>query len=152
MLFILLGAASFLPDTSRRDWFDVEARLCASIEGYRKFQPHTNGLLRAGGIAHIYVEPSGYRLTTEEGESVLHLRYDWKLYDSEGTEIPVPAWLNCDPADRFDRKACSERPAHFFQQFRLPLPKSLKAARYRIDIRVTNGDRTRTRSVEFEIP
>lgn len=152
MLIIFVAALSFFPDTSRRGRFEVDARLCESVKGYREYNPHATGLLRPGGRAVVYMEPRGFRVTSEGSNFILRLRYDWKLYTEEGKEIPVRAWLECSPNDRFDQRTSPNPIREFHQQFRLPLPKSLQPGKYRIRITVENEGRARGSDLWFTIP
>jgi hypothetical protein len=69
---------------------------------------------------------------------ILHLRYEWKLFDENAAEVDVPAWENAPLADREDRLVLNGPITEFSQYFRLPLPEKLPPGAYRVRVAVTD--------------
>lgn len=128
-----------LNEWKRADGFKIErAELVTSAPRYLHFTPHPDGKLQAGAIAKIYVQPRNFTLLRDGGRQVLHLTYDWKLFDDRDREIRVPVWEQLSPGDRSDLIKFQGPVSEFSQVFRLPLPSNLAAGSYRIQVIVTD--------------
>lgn len=133
----LLGL--FVQEDRRVTGFMIEnAQLCSRIRRFREYTPAENDRVRAGGTALIYVEPRNFTLGKEQDRHVLHLRYEWKLYDDRSVEVPVPAWEAAPPSDREDRIVLNGPVQEFYQYFKLPLPADLAPGAYRIKVSATD--------------
>lgn len=127
----------FLEEDRRAAGFVLErVERCTRILRYREFVPAGNDPVKAGGKVLLYVEPRNFTLAREGDKHVLHLRYDWRLYDGRSVERPVPAWQKAPPEVREDRIALSGPAREFYQSFTLPLPEDLEAGSYRIQVTV----------------
>lgn len=123
----------------RADGFRIErADLVTSAPRYLHFTPHPDGKLQAGAIAKIYVQPRNFTLLRDGATHVLHLTYDWKLFDDRDREIRVPVWEQLAQSDRSDLIKYRGPVSEFYQVFRLPLPSNLAAGNYRIQVIVTD--------------
>ncbi len=114
------------------------AELCSRVRRYRDYVPADGPRVRPGGTALVYVEPRNFALSREGERFILHLRYDWRLFDERSVERPVPAWEKAPQSDREDRLALIGPVAEFHQSFALPLPADLPPGRYRIKVTVTD--------------
>ncbi len=121
------------------DGFKIEkAELVTAAPGFMRYTPHPDGKLPAGSVAKIYVQPRNFALQRDGGCYVLHLTYDWKLFDDRNQEIRVPVWEQLDQNDRFDFIKYQGPVSEFYQVWRLPLPSNLAAGNYRIQVIVTD--------------
>ncbi len=133
----LLGR--FVEEDKRATGFVIErAELCSRIHRYREFVPAESGRVKPGGTVLLYVEPRNFALSRSQDKFILHLRYDWKLYDDRSVERPVPAWEKAPASDREDRIALNGPVEEFYQYFKLPLPAALSEGHYRIKVTVTD--------------
>jgi hypothetical protein len=114
------------------------AELVSRVRRFRDFTPAENDKVAPGGQVHIYLEARNFRLQKLQDKHVLHLRYEWKLFDDRSAEHPVPAWGQAKPEDREDRISTSGPFTEFYQSFRLPLPVNLAMGQYRVQITVTD--------------
>jgi hypothetical protein len=131
--------AQFLQEDRRVTGFVIErAELCSRIRRFREYVPAENDRVKAGGTVLIYLEPRNFTLGKEQDKHILHLRYEWKLYDDRSVEVPVPAWEKAPPGDREDRIVLNGPTEEFYQTFKLPLPPGLAAGPYRIKISATD--------------
>jgi hypothetical protein len=141
----LLG--QFVQEDRRVTGFVIErAELCSRIRRFREYTLAENDRVKPGGTVLIYLEPRNFTLGKEQDRHVLHLRYEWKLYDDRSVEVPVPAWEKAPPGDREDRIVLNGPAEEFYQYFKLPLPAGLAPGPYRIKVSATDvtsgkGDR-----------
>lgn len=119
--------------------FGIErADLVQKVRRFRDFDPVESDRVKPGGTVTVYVEPRNFTLKVQGDRPILHLRYEWKLFDENDAEVAVPAWENAPLADREDRLALSGPVSEFSQHFRLPLPEKLPAGAYRVRVAVTD--------------
>lgn len=126
---------------------------CSRVLRFREFIPAGDEPVRPGGKVLLYVEPRNFTLSREGEKYLLHLRYDWKLYDDRSVERPVPSWEKAPPEVREDRILLSGPVTEFYQSFTLPLPGDLPAGSYRILVSVQDvpGGKTATGAVSFTV-
>lgn len=116
----------------------ARAELVRKVRRFRDFDPVETDRMKPGGTVTVYVEPRNFTLKPQEDRPILHLRYEWKLFDENDAEVAVPAWENAPLADREDRLALNGPVTEFSQYFRLPLPETLAAGAYRVRVSVTD--------------
>jgi hypothetical protein len=114
------------------------AELVQKVRRYRDYDPVENDRMKPGGTVTVYVEPRNFTLKASGDRPILHLRYEWKLFDENDAEVAVPAWENAPLADREDRLALNGPVAEFSQYFRLPLPEKLAPGSYRVRVSATD--------------
>jgi hypothetical protein len=127
------------------------AELCARVRRFRDYVPAESDRVRAGGTALVYVEVRNFTLKRSDDRHILHLRYEWKLFDERSAEVPVPAWDGAPAGDREDRIAYSGTVTDFYQSFALPLPAGLAPGPYRIKVTVTDLHSSRSDRVYVPI-
>jgi len=133
----LLG--QFVEEGKRVTGFVIErAELCSRVRRFREYVPAESDRVKPGGKVILYVEPRNFALSREGDKHILHLRYEWKLFDDRSVEQPVPAWEGAAPSDREDRILLNGPVEEFYQIFTLPLPEVLAAGPYRIKVTVTD--------------
>ncbi len=133
----LLG--QFVEEEKRLTGLVIErAELCTRIRRFRDCVPAESDRVKPGGVALLYVEPRNFALSRDQDRYILHLRYEWRLYDDRSVEHPVPAWERAPQKDREDRIALNGPVEEFYQSFALPLPADLAPGRYRIKVTVTD--------------
>jgi hypothetical protein len=115
------------------------AVLCSAVRRFRDYTPAESDRVRPGEKILIYVEPRNFALQRSQDKHILHLKYEWKLYDDRSTELQVPAWDKAKPEDCEDRVAVNGPVAEFFQSFKLPLPDNLAMGSYRVKVTVTDA-------------
>jgi hypothetical protein len=115
------------------------AELVSRVRRFRDFTPAEHDKIPPGGIVHVYVEPRNFKMEQVQGKHILHLRYEWKLFDDRSVEHPVPAWERATPGEREDRIAAGGPFTEFYQSFRLPLPANLAMGHYRVQVTVTDA-------------
>ncbi len=131
-------------DWSKSDGFRIErAVLVKSVQGYQRYDLHTEGKVSPGSTVIIYMQPENFSLRMDGEQSILHLGYDWKLVDDRNKDIPVPWWENANPNDRMDFIKYRGAVREFFQYFRLKLPGNLATGNYRIKVTVTDKNASR---------
>ena len=113
--------------------------LCSRVRRFRDTVPAESDRVSPGGVALLYVEPRNFALKKSQGRHILHLKYDWKLFDDRSRELRVPAWESASASDREDRIAYTGPVTEFYQSFRLPLPANLAMGHYRIKVIVTDA-------------
>lgn len=119
--------------------FGIErAELVQKVRRYRDYDRAESDRVKPGGTVTVYVEPRNFTLKAQGERPILHLRYEWKLFDENDAEVAVPAWENAPLADREDRLSLSGPVAEFSQHFRLPIPETLAAGAYRVRVAVTD--------------
>jgi hypothetical protein len=116
----------------------ARAELVKKVRRYRDYDSAEGEAAKAGGTVTVYVEPRNFTLKPQGERPILHLRYEWKLFDENDAEVAVPAWENAPLADREDRLVLNGPVAEFSQHFRLPLPEKLAAGAYRVRVSVTD--------------
>lgn len=127
------------------------AELCARVRRFRDYVPAESDRVRAGGTALVYAEVRNFTLKRSEDKHILHLRYEWKLFDERSAEVAVPAWDGAPAGDREDRIAYSGTVTDFYQSFALPLPAGLAPGSYRIKVTVTDLHSSRSDRVYVPI-
>jgi len=133
----LLG--QFVEEERRVTGFAIgRAELCSRIHRFREFVPAESDRVKPGGTVLLYVEPRNFVLSRNQDRYILHLRYEWKLFDDRSVEVPVPAWEKASPGDREDRISLNGPVEEFYQSFKLPLPAALAAGHYRVKVTVTD--------------
>lgn len=115
------------------------AELCTKIRRYRDYAPAETDHVRPGGTVLLYVEPRNFTLNKSQDKHVLHLKYDWELYNDRSVKQAVPAWEKARPIDREDRNTYSGPVQEFYQSFALPLPENLAMGHYRVKVTVTDA-------------
>lgn len=125
--------------------FAIErAEVCSKVLKYRDYVPASGNTVKAGGTVLLYVEPRNFTLKREGERHILHLRYEWKLFEDQGGERPVAAWDGAPTSDREDRNVYAGPIRDFYQCFRLPLPADLPPGAYRIKVTVTDVPASRS--------
>ncbi len=114
------------------------AELCSRVKRYREYVPAEGDRVSPGGVVLLYVEPRNFTLQRNQDKYILHLRYEWKLYDDRSNEQVVPAWENAPVSDREDRNIYNGPVNEFYQSFKLPLPANLAMGHYRVKVTVTD--------------
>ncbi len=134
-------ALAVLADEERRaTGFVIErAELCTRVRRFRDYTTSPSDRVVPGGDLLLYVEPRNFSVQKQGDRCLLHLKYEWKLFDDRSVEIPVRAWEQADPAVMEDRLSTVGPIAEFYQSFRLPLPANLAAGPYRIKITITDA-------------
>ena len=131
--------AALNEEDRRATGFVIErAELCTRVRRYRDYAKAENDRVAPGGVVLIYVEPRNFATQKQGERQLLHLKYEWKLFDDRSTEVPVPAWDQAEPAQKEDRLTTVGAIAEYYQSFRLPLPANLAAGPYRIKITITD--------------
>lgn len=131
--------ARFNEEDRRATGFVIErVELCSRIRRFRDYVPAENDRVMPGGTILLYVEPRNFTLQREGDTHILHLKYEWKLYDDRAAELPVPAWERASAEEREDRVATHGPVTEFYQSFKLPLPANLAAGHYRVKVTVTD--------------
>lgn len=115
------------------------AVLCTKVRRYRDYTAAESEPVKPGGHVLIYVEPRNFTLQRSGESHILHLKYDWKLFDDRSTEHPVQDWEKAAPEEREDRGVYAGPVHEFYQSFRLPLPRNLAMGQYRIRVTVTDA-------------
>ena len=115
------------------------AVMCSGIRRFRDYTPAESDRVGPGGVILLYVEPRNFALQRNQDKHILHLKYEWKLYDDRSTELQVPAWDQARVEDREDRVTVNGPVAEFFQSFKLPLPANLAMGHYRVKVTVTDA-------------
>jgi hypothetical protein len=115
------------------------AELCQRIRRFRDYTPVESDRVAPGGVVLLYVEPRNFALQRGGDKAILHLRYDWKLYDDRSAEVPVRAWERATAEEREDRLTLNGPVNEFYQSFKLPLPANLAMGHYRIKVTVTDA-------------
>ena len=115
------------------------AELCTQIRRYRDYTAAEGDRVRPGGVILLYVEPRNFVLQRHQDKHILHLKYEWKLYDDRSTELQVPAWEQASLEEREDRLTVNGPVSEFYQSFKLPLPANLAMGHYRIKVTVTDA-------------
>jgi len=115
------------------------AILCSAVRRFRDYTPAESDRVKPGEKILIYVEPRNFALQRSQDKHILHLKYEWKLYDDRSTELQVPAWEKAKVEDCEDRVAVNGPVAEFFQSFKLPLPDNLAMGHYRVKVTVTDA-------------
>lgn len=129
----------FNEEDRRATGFVIErVELCSRIRRFRDYVAAESDRVIPGGTILLYVEPRNFTLQREGDRHILHLKYDWKLYDDRAAELPVPAWERASAEEREDRVATHGPVTEFYQSFKLPLPANLAAGHYRVKVTVTD--------------
>ncbi len=115
------------------------AELCTRVKRYRDYVRAESDRVPAGGPALIYVEPRNFALRRDGERYIVHLNYDWKLFDARSEERAVPAWEAAPLSDREDRISFLGPVGEFYQSFALPLPGDLEPGAYQVMVRVTDA-------------
>jgi hypothetical protein len=115
------------------------AELVSKVRRFREFTPAENDKVAPGGLVHVYVEPRNFTMQKVQDKHILHLRYEWKLFDDRSVEHPVPAWERASAEEREDRITAGGPVTEFYQSFRLPLPANLAMGHYRVQVTVTDA-------------
>ncbi len=136
-------AAKALAELAEQDrkaaGFGIErAELCTRVKRYREYTAAGSDRVTAGGLILIYVEPRNYALRRREADYILHLKYDWKLFDERSAELPVQEWDQAKPEDREDRVTYAGPVSEFYQTFKLKIPATLAPGKYRVRVTVTD--------------
>ena len=122
------------------DLFVIEkAALCTQIRRFRDYTAAESDRVKPGGVILLYVEPRNFALQREKDKHILHLKYEWKLYDDRSTELQVQAWEQASPEEREDRLTLNGPVTEFYQSFKLQLPPNLAMGRYRVRVTVTDA-------------
>jgi hypothetical protein len=127
------------------------AELCTQIRRFRDFTPAEGDRVRPGGVILLYVEPRNFTLQRNQDKHILHLKYEWKLYDDRSTELQVPAWEQASLEEREDRLTVNGPVSEFYQSFKLPLPANLAMGHYRIKVTVTDAHSGKSDRVSLPI-
>ena len=125
-------------ERQRTGFFLERAELCSRVKRFRDFVLAESDRVAPGGVVLIYIEPRNFTLKRAQDRYILHLRYDWQLYDDRSTELVVPAWQGAPQEDREDRTQFNGPVSEFFQSFKLPLPNNLAMGQYRVKVTVTD--------------
>lgn len=125
-------------------FYIARAELSSSVRRYRDYVPAENDRVKPGGKILIYVEPRNFALQKNQEKFILHLRYEWKLYDDRSVEQVVPAWDGAPVSDREDRVTYTGPVEEFYQSFALPLPANLAMGHYRVRVTVTDVQTTKS--------
>ncbi len=132
--------AGFEEEERRVTGFVIErAELCQKIRRFRDYTPAETDRVVPGGVVLLYVEPRNFALQRGPDRAILHLRYDWKLFDDRSAEVPVRAWERATAEEREDRLSLNGPVNEFYQSFKLPLPANLAMGHYRIRVTVTDA-------------
>ncbi len=136
-------AARILADFEKEDrlvaGFVIErAELCSRVHRFRDVVPAEGDRVKPGGTVLLYVEPRNFTLNRNQDKYILHLRYEWSLYDDRSVEVNVPAWQGAPLSVREDRPVFSGAITEFYQSFILPLPANLAMGHYRVKVTVTD--------------
>ncbi len=115
------------------------AQLCTAIRRFRDYTPAEGDRVKPGGVILLYVEPRNFGLQRNQDKHILHLKYEWKLYDDRSTELQVPAWEQASLEEREDRLSVNGPVTEFYQSFKLPLPANLAMGHYRVKVTVTDA-------------
>jgi len=115
------------------------AQLCTAIRRYRDYTPAESDRVKPGGVVLLYVEPRNFALQRNQDKHILHLKYEWKLYDDRSTEVQVPVWEKARLEDCEDRLTTNGPVTEFYQSFKLPLPENLAMGHYRVKVTVTDA-------------
>jgi len=132
--------ARFNEDEKVATGFVIErAELCSRIRRFRDTVPAETDRVAPGGVILLYVEPRNFTLQRDRDAYILHLKYEWKLYDDRSAELAVPAWERASAEEREDRLTTNGPISEFYQSFKLPLPANLASGRYRVRVAVTDA-------------
>jgi len=143
--------AQLVDEDRRATGFVIErAELCTKIRRFRDYDAADSDRVAPGGAILLYVEPRNFALRREGERHVMHLKYEWQLFDDRAAEVRVPAWDASSPEEREDRLTLSGPAAEFHQSFRLPLPADLAPGPYRVKVTVT--DAVSSRSDRIYVP
>lgn len=115
------------------------AQMCTAIRRFRDYTAAESDRVRPGGLVLLYIEPRNFALQRNQDKHILHLKYEWKLYDDRSTEHQVPAWEQASLEEREDRVTVNGPVAEFYQSFKLPLPANLAMGHYRVKVTVTDA-------------
>lgn len=127
--------------------------LCRKISGFRRFVPYGEPRFQPGSHVLLYAEFEGMRLKPWGDGHLLHLRYDWELYDDRGRRLSIPSWEKVPPEEKEDRLELRGPVQEYHQSFLLPLPRNLPGGTYTIRLHVWDDTSSRTASsdVRFEV-
>jgi hypothetical protein len=132
--------ARFNEDEKAATGFVIErAELCSRVRRFRDYVAAETDRVVPGGFVLLYVEPRNFTLQRDRDAYILHLKYEWKLYDDRSAELAVPAWERASAEEREDRLSTSGPISEFYQSFKLPLPASLAPGTYRVRVTVTDA-------------
>ena len=112
------------------------------VSRVRRFRDYTiaeSDRVAPGAVVHLYVEPRNFSLQRVQDSHLLHLKYEWKLYDDRSMEQPMAAWERATVEEREDRIFSNGPISEFYQSFRLPLPVGLAMGHYRVKVTVTDA-------------
>jgi hypothetical protein len=115
------------------------SELCTQIRRFRDYTKAETDRVKPGGVVLLYVEPRNFALQRNQDKHIMHLKYEWKLYDDRSTELQVPAWEQASLEEREDRLTVNGPVAEFYQSFKLPLPANLAMGHYRVKVTVTDA-------------
>ena len=115
------------------------AVLCSRVRRFRDYAAASSDHVRPGGYVLLYVEPRNFTLKGNQDRYILHLKYEWELFDDRSRKQAVPAWEKARPADREDRVTYAGPVTEFYQSFKLPLPRNLAMGHYRVKVTVTDA-------------
>ena len=127
------------------------AELCTQIRRFRDYTPAEGDRVRPGGVILLYIEPRNFALQRNQDKHILHLKYEWKLYDDRSTELQVPAWDQASLEEREDRLTVNGAVSEFYQSFKLPLPANLAMGHYRVKVTVTDAHSGKSDRVSIPI-
>lgn len=114
--------------------------LCRRIQGFRRYELYgEGGKIKPGGAALIYLEVKNFTSQKSGDANIMHLKYDWELFDDRDRKILVTAWDKADQKHKEDRIETRGITREFYQSFRLPLPKNLATGNYKIKISVEDA-------------
>jgi hypothetical protein len=130
----------FVDADRRATGFIIErAELCSQIRRYRDYTAALTDRVPPGGVVLLYVEPRNFTLKRDQERYILHLEYEWRLYDDRSAEVSVPSWENAPKSEREDRNYYRGPVDEFHQSFRLPLPANLAMGHYRVKVTVRDA-------------
>jgi hypothetical protein len=127
------------------------AELCSQIRRFRDYTPAEGDRVRPGGWILLYIEPRNFALQRNQDKHILHLKYEWKLYDDRSAELQVPTWDQAPLEEREDQLTVNGTVSEFYQSFKLPLPANLAMGHYRVRVTVTDAHSGKSDRVNIPI-
>ena len=131
-----------------------KVELCESVSGYRQYKPYgRDNSIKPGSPILLYVEPKNFQLNKEGDKYIMHLKYNWELYNDRGQIMKVSIWDSVDPRVREETVEFRDITKEFHQTFRLPLPKNLSMGKYAVKVTVedVNSGKSASNSIDINI-
>lgn len=123
-------------EIERREGVKVEkAVLTSKVNGFQDYVASPTNAVDVSKQVELYVQICNFALKQEKDDFIMHLRYNWELFDDTNKARYVDAWAKAPLEAREDRLIKKGKTREFFQVFRLKVPY-LPAGKYTLRITV----------------